>query len=529
MPRTKYPRAWSRRTFLRGAGAGLAGAGLGIGGCGTDPGVGAELRSGIWGDPRVGGEEAVLPASLRSDGILELFLIGGIAPWDTFYVVPEHGDPAKGGPNAGTQWWCFQDTPDNIPAWLNMCGGPDIPLLDKPWAKDGQGRDVYLGPFLYPLRARPDIIRRMRLWVVVHGQKAHETAIPLALCGHPASSSRMSSSGAHFERFFQARETGYRQNPYSAVIYPRLGDLSALNTEVASAVGLHSGSARPLSLRLNREGLSSAGIGRESVLERKDELDAAVMGYLDRYEAAFYRNGGNDRVRSQALDDFRHARIGLGRSDSFLELVGPEAFQGIGGVECVDSTTEDYTEMGLRMAVNMLTHPTEPLAYVNCIDGGLLPATGGAAYDTHLRHVSQCGRNLSHTMKALVSRINEPGENDPAKLDLDRHTVLLTTEFGRTPYPVGDGLNHWAEGYVMVGFGGVFQEDQAGVVGSIAEDGYAEDFITPRDFRAAMLSAVGSWPFNDESFAVADVSANSLNEIEAAMYLREHVLGHPVG
>jgi len=460
--------------------------------------------------------------------MLELFLIGGIAPWDTFYVVPEHGDPAAGGPHAGTQWWAFQDGPDNIPDWLGMCGGGSLPLLTKPWALDGAGRDVYLGPFLYPLRARPDITRRMRAWVVVHDQQAHETAIPLSLCGMPASSARMASTGAHIERFMQARSKGHRQNPYSSVIYPRLGDLSALNTEVASAVGLHSGTARPLSLRLNGEGLSSAGMSREGVLERKDRMDQAVLGYLDRYQSAFVRSGGEARVRSQALDDFVHARRALGRSEALVELVGAEAFTGAFGSECVDSSPEDYTEMGLRMAVKMLLHPTEPVSYVNCIDGGLLPATGGAAYDTHLRHVSQCGRNLSHTMKALVARINEPGEDDPAKLDLDRHTVVLTTEFGRTPFPIGDGLNHWSEGYIVVAFGGVVTEDHAGIVGSIAEDGFAEDFITPTDFRASLLLAMGIWPFNEESFAVADVSAPSLNEIEAAVFLRERVWGYPV-
>ena len=58
--------------------------------------------------------------------------------------------------------------------------------------------------------------------------------------------------------------------------------------------------------------------------------------------------------------------------------------------------------------------------------------------------------------------------------------------------------------------------------------GFADDFITPTDFRASLLLAMGIWPFNEESFAVADVSAPSLNEIEAAMFLREHVWGYPV-
>ena len=66
------------------------------------------------------------------------------------------------------------------------------------------------------------------------------------------------------------------------------------------------------------------------------------------------------------------------------------------------------------------------------------------------------------------------------------------------------------------------------LVGSIGEDGFATDYITPTDFRASLLLAKGIWPFNDESFAVADVSADSLNEIEAAIYLREQVLGYPL-
>ncbi|MEE2830390.1 MAG: DUF1501 domain-containing protein [Myxococcota bacterium] len=505
---------------------GLVGAGLGAAACPSVDGPTGEGRTGVWGDPRPGGAEALIPAGARPDGILELFLIGGIAPWDTLYVVPDHGDPAKGGPYAGTQWWTFQETGDNIPGWLSLCGGSNRPLLESSWATDPSGRQVYLGPFLYPLRERPDIVRRLRLWVVVHGQSAHETAIPLALCGQLQSSARMASTGAHIERFMQARGDGTRENPYSAVIYPRLGDLSALNTEVASAVGMHSGTARPLSLRLSPNGLSAAGLERVAVASRRDRLDQAVMGYLDRYEAAFFRSGASDRVRAQALDDFRNARRALGRTDSFLSLVGSDAFEGAFGEECVDSSPADYTEMGLRIAVNMLTHPTEPVRYVNCIDGGLLPATGGAAYDTHLRHVSQCGRNLSHTMKSLVSRINEPGEGDPDKLDLDRHTVLLTTEFGRTPYAVGDGTNHWTEGYVVAAFGGLFEEDHSGVVGSIGEDGFAIDYITPTDFRASLLLAMGIWPFNDESFAVADVSADSLSELDAAVYLREQVLGY---
>lgn len=527
MSERNTPHVWTRRSFLKRSSA--ATLGFALAGCEGSPDdtVAAERSQGLWGVPRIGGEEALLPPEKRPDGVLEFFLFGGVCPWDSFYVVPDFNRPEAGGPQAGTMWHTFQNTQVNIPDQFGLCGGDGRPLLGDRFGVAG-GADVFLGPWLYPLRERPDIVNRMRMWVMQHDQGAHETGIPFALTGSLQSSPRMAATPSHTERYFQERQTDARRAPWSSVVYPGLSDLSALNGEVASATGLHRGSARPLSLRLGQEGLAEDGLTRTSVAGRTAELDRLVDLYAQRWQQRLVRRDTGERVRAPAVEDFLAARRALERADAIVDTVGEEAFSGAFGEECIDASPADYTAMGLRTGVHMLTHPTDPLKWVTVIDGGLLPATGGAAYDTHFLHVEHSSRNLVHSMKQLVAHINEPGENDPGKIDLDRHTVFITTEFGRTPYPVGDGLNHWAHGYVVCAFGGPFDEDRAGIVGSIAEDGYATTAISPTDLRAAMMQLQGIWPFTGESFAVGDISADTLDEIESATWIREHILGYPL-
>ena len=70
------------------------------------PGCGAEERPRTlgelpWGSTVSSSEaQALPPLSARPDGVFELYLFGGLCAWDTFYVVPEFGDPAAGGPLA---------------------------------------------------------------------------------------------------------------------------------------------------------------------------------------------------------------------------------------------------------------------------------------------------------------------------------------------------------------------------------------------------------------------------------------------
>lgn len=494
-------RSPSRRRFLTGSVLGAAGLAAGL--------------------PRRGRaqeviEELLVPEGARPDGVLELFLFGGVNAFDTFYVLPEFG---AGSP--GRMWHSFQEGPNGIPAWFANCGGTGDLL--HPFANDAAGRTVQLGPFLYPLRERADILDRMRIVVLAHDDSTHQSGVPHMLCGHQRNNPRMAATAAHVQRHLQDT-AGERATPYSYVLYPDLFDLSVLNGDAAGAIGLHRASARPMTLRLGPEGLDAYQLQRPTHGDSRSAHDALVDHYTQRYRRRV-RFGGQD-VRSRHLEDFEAARRSLALTPQLLDLLPKSAFSARGGSECGDVSEADYTAMELDLGVHLLTHPTDAAKYVTVLDGGLLPAAGGGAYDTHFFHVSQSARNVVHMARTLADRINRPDEDDPGKLDLDRHMVLLTTEFGRSPVSNAGGLDHWPFGYAVVVIGGPTTASQKGVVGAIDDEGLATDFITPADFRASMLMAQGIWPFSDQSFAVGDISEGD-TEARAATWLREHVLGYP--
>jgi hypothetical protein len=480
-----------------------------------------EATAGPWGSPRDAEHAAALmPEDKRPERIVEFFLFGGLAPWDTVYVVPEHGDPEQGGPYAMQQWWQFQFGPDNVQDHFNRCGGGSRDLYE-PFATDALGKTVNLGPFVYPLRDRPDLLRRMRILVMGHDQLSHQAAVPLALCGQLRSSPRLASTGAHIERYFQDRVGN--QRPHAWQIIPGLPDLGTFSADSANSIGLHRPSARPLQVRFNGDGLDLEALRRPAFGSRRTAVDAAVERYLQAYEAR-YRHG-DGRLRSAGLDDYAAARAALGRSDAILALLNDTVASGSQGMECGETSAADYTTMGLRLAAHLATRPEGAPRYINAVDGGLFPATAGAAYDTHVNHVVESSTNVVHFFSEFASRINEPGEDDPDKLDLDRDLVLVTTEFGRDPTATGTGTEHWPGGYAVLAFGGPIDEERSGVVGAIGEDGLASESVTPAEFRASLLLAMGIWPFSTESFAVGDVR-EGVTELDAAVWLKERIWGY---
>jgi len=524
----------SRRHFLRGFGAaGLGAAGLGLAACdGEAPGASpTPLADPGAPPPGSGGREltadelaALLPESARPDGILDLFLLGGLNPFDTFYVVEEHGRPNPNDPNsAGEMWHAFADYEESIPDWFQRCDGGNRPLLE-PFGLDAAGFTVNLGPFLYPLRDRPDITSRMRIVVMRHEETTHQSGVPYGLCGHRRNTPRLAGTGAHLQAHLHATR-GARTTPDSYVLLPGLQDLSALNADSAAAMGLHSGSARPMTLRLNAGGVEVDALRRVALGDHVDVVDAAVAQYQKQFARRMAFSGNGEVVRSAAWSDYISGRAGLLAAPDVVNLLDPTALGPQEGMECEQFGSPDYTKMGLDIATQLLTHPTSPAAYVSDVDGGLAAASGGGAYDTHFFHVPESARNVTHMARELAARINEPGEEDPRKLDLDRHMVMLTTEYGRSPKQIGGGLDHWPYGYVQVLIGGPVTEEQAGVVGSIDPFANADGGFNPADFRAAALLATGIWPFSDRSFAVGDISAGN-NERDCAMYLREELLGY---
>ena len=88
----------------------------------------------------------------------------------------------------------------------------------------------------------------------------------------------------------------------------------------------------------------------------------------------------------------------------------------------------------------------------------------------------------------------------------------------------GDGRNHHPYAYTTLMFGGPVGVNQKGIVGAIGPDSLAVNPLSPAQTRAAILTALGIYPFAPECYAVSDVFGAG-NELQAAMWLKEEVLG----
>ncbi len=475
--------------------------------------------------------------------MLEVFCLGGLSPWETFYTVPEYGNPSNGGPYSGQQWWSFQEGGMmSVPEWFQACNPGSQPLYE-PYAIDSTGATVNLGPFIYPLRNRPDILARMRVWVMTHVVEPHAIAIPLGVAGHGISNPRMAGFGTHVQRYFGERSD--RAAPFSYTIYLNSFD-RANNGTAATALGLQPSSAQPVALQLGPDPRLPRQLPRPGVSGYKNELDELVNYYTARFRRRMAETTGVD-LRSRGFMDYASARQAMGGHEALVSLLPAEFFELTETTLCSQdpmfiNSSPSYTALNetgaaFKLARHLLTAGDDAARYVQIMDGGIYTDPTGQGYDAHGNQVLQMGPNVSHMCKQLVASINEPGENDPGKLDLDRHFVLLHTEFGRAPTPEltpanphGGGTNHWPWAYVIVGFGGFVDEEHSGIIGAIGENSFAVSGFSPTDHRAAMLLAMGVWPFSETSFAIGDIAGmnNNSTQLDAAIKLRDEILGYPV-
>jgi len=509
MSRILRPR---RRDLLKGAAA------LGLGG--LLPGS-RRAWAGAWGGaPDATAAGLLLGEGVRAESVLEVFLYGGLGPFESFYVVEDYG--METDPDYPKEQWHLFERTHNLQ--FNQCKLEE-PFL-QPFATDALGKTVNLGPIVAPLRERPDILARMRILVQRHDLEPHEAAIPMALSGQRLGSSRMCGIGAAAQRYAMDRDVTGRVVPYSYVLYPDT-EISTDNLRAASSVGLHPGSARPLDLRLTAESYLPDQLARSVLGDKREQYDALVAHYVAREQARYTSGLAGGQVRSRGLDDHAFATRVLQNADQLAGLLPADVLANQSGKECGDKSDTDTTKMGLTIAAHLLTHPDTPAKHVTVVDGGLIPASGGGGYDTHSQHLPDTSRNLMAMLESLVSVVNEPGEGDPAKIDLDKTMIVLNTEFGRTPFVQagsGDGTNHHPYGYVTVLIGGPVNSDQAGIVGAIGPDGWADRYVTPVESRAAVLAAMGIYPFSQEGFAIGDLRGFA-DEKDGLAWLNEIVLG----
>jgi hypothetical protein len=501
-----------RRDFLKGAGivAGTAASGLGVSLWG--------MRQALaFGEVPKEAEGILIPSEQRAQSILEIFLYGGVSQYESFYCVPSLGQADN------SQWYSFLN--DGVQAAVDKCGWTQAPLTE-PFALDSNGAMVHLGPFVMPLRERPDVVARTRVSITAHDLEPHEGAIPMVLAGRGLGHPALSGLGAHIQRYFLDQFPEPGRAPYSyALLSAGANGLPTDNIRSVAAIGMHPGAARPLSIQIDAAGDLTQLLGRQNIAAVRPQYDVLMQHYIDQYHARLKWKGQGAPLRAPRLGDLEAASRSIGNSSAISGVLEPQFFQQFGGSQCGDNADTDAMGMNVKLAAHLLTHPTTPAKYVCVVDTGLQGADGGGGYDTHFENSITQSRNLSHTLKSILSVVNQPGENDPMKIDLDKTMIVLTSEFGRTPWKQGNqGRNHWPYGFPIVFIGGPVRSVNKGVFGGCGNDGRATLASTPQENRIAALLAMGIWPFAQESYNVSDVPG-AANEVSAALLVQKRQLG----
>ncbi len=495
-----------RRTFLTLAGG--AGAAVMVG-----PWI-RTSRASTFGVFPAGTESVQLAPNQRAKKILEIFLYGGLSPWETLYYVRDYGT-ATDPQHPNTQYYAYASANASI---VSQCGGSEAA---RPFATDANGAMVEIGPFASRLDTRADLTARMRVVVQRHNLEPHEAAVPMALTGRPVGQPNAAGLGAHVQ---QARLDGGltpdRASPHSYVF--STADVTSDNVAAAAAAGAHPGSARPLLIKTNSNAGITTLLERNTVGANRASHDALVESYIDQYQGrlTWQRADHAGRVRSPRTDDLIVAHTTATKSDAIRAVLTDDLFATKTNQTCGSQVRTSLPHIGITAATGLLTHPTEPASYVCVSDVGLERASGGGGYDTHTGNAQDQAMNFDNLMHALSGVINAPGEMNPRKLDLDDTLIILNTEFGRTPTRQDTtGRNHHPYGYVTAFIGGPITTAEKGVSGAIDRDGTASVFATPAENRMAALLAVGIWPFAAEGFNVADspLATTELGAAQAAM------------
>ena len=501
----------SRRDFLRGVAASTFG--LGVGASSTSAWA---LQSG-WGTYPVASKGVELPVKMQAKRILDIHFEGGFSPWESFYTVPS----ASYGKNNKAMWWTFLNDPKGTAYWHDKCWGSGVPL-HEPWLVDGAGTTVHLGPHIVPLRQRKDVLKRTRVLTMAHKLGVHELAVPLALTGQEFGSPRKAAMGAIIQRHFHEK-LGPSAVPYAYVVAEQ-----ARGSSIASAwsVGLHEASHRPLQVYIGMGQEFPALLARQGLGGTEKLHDALLKHYVGQYRQSLTPPGAKVAVRSPDFEGHATAATQLGNSAGIAKILKSSMFSAKSGNSCDFIKSKSLTRMQLELAVSILQQPGGVARYVQVVDRGYSPHPFG--WDTHTDHARGSAITSHQFWSSLMPLINKPGEKNPAKIDLDDTLICISTEFGRSPLQqVGKGgRNHWPNGYVTAVMGGPVQSAQAGLVGHIDSSGIAVKPISPLHQRAALLVAMGIWPFELESFDVGGVPGGSATK--SAQWLREHVLGVPV-
>lgn len=501
----------SRRSFLRGAAAALAGTYTLVRSTESDATGGLP-----WGDYPDALKSLALPKAKQAKNVLELFVFGGLCPWETFYA----SDDPEYGFLTDYMWWTFQQGPNNLPQWTKKnpeCKYP--PVLD--FMPDALGHMVKLGTLTEPLRSRADIVGRLRLQILSHGVYPHDFARALASTGYAGGSPRLSGLGTAVSHY----QLDHAPSQVGGAAYV-LAELPTL-LPTASRVGSHPVAARPLELRVD----GSPSSLFQTIKPQKPAVQSLGDALRKSYLAQQTWPGEAGHVRSKALSNLDSLELQLASLEQLGKVLKPSDFDSPAGMGLLYPFVHDLTQTKLQIAAKILTQTGGAARHVTVVETGYSTGDAGfgvGGYDFHQEYVQHAVDMYPRLWKRLCDVINAPGEQNPQKLNLDDTLVVINTEFGRAPLPQNFkmGRNHHPAAYVTAMFGGPVGTAQKGIVGAIDKEALPVNPLTPAETRMATLVALGIYPFSKETFDYTDVPGAKSPEA-ALVKLNQIVLGVP--
>jgi len=508
----------SRRSFIKAATVASAAGAAGV--------LSSQLAYG-WGE--VTDTTVLGPIPTGGYKILEIFLYGGVSPWETFYVRTGIADPFFG-----------LDTQVGDLDWSGSCTGVPSPAgQTSAFATDSLG-SVAWGPSTKPLWSRSDIFSRARMVVLQHNLEPHEAAIPYSLTGHVLGRPNFSGLGAAVSHRFA--NSGHPL-PYSYVLMPDGGATVGDNFHGMISTGTHGGEHRPLLLMV---GPTSGSLGTQL---QRNGISSPANDLLRFFRASYADKLRTNGVvaRSKGYSAYTAGVDNLLNAPALSILLSSANLAPANATGCasflpaVPLTALDRTSAAIRAGAFLLStaEASGGARYVGVIDGGLMQA-GGAGYDTHGGNTLTTGVNIWNVCSTLADVIDNSSTPAAGKISLNDTLVVIKTEFGRTPAPNGGGgRDHWPHGYVNILIGGpITSRGIAGAIGfDTTERGHARPVtltptlelghFTPSEFQGALMLAAGIFPFQPENFGIGDMSVATRDATEnlTATQLRSRVLG----
>jgi hypothetical protein len=438
----------------------------------------------------------------RDFKILEIFLYGGLSPWETFYVDRPAGlldwDPEAWDTSSGAWRGSFIKKGEGL---------EDFADGDLSFSRsfDPARPNVHLSAVTKPLWEGDDpLVDRMRVVVLQHNQAPHEGAIPLALTGLRIGNPRASGIGAAIDRHVRVGGGADGANqifPAAYFLEPQI--FSEFDAGIST--GLHGAAHRPLRLPLGGGRLVGA-LARDNLPPAQNVYDALLSGNTAAFGDALSHHADSP-LRSRGYTGYVAAQTALRHGPTLAPLVNQED---------PPPGTSNF-EKNLDLALTLLNREEE-----NESVGYACAVTESDAFDAHDKDdigAETLGK-LGPVLAALRTRAQRAPGGETPRLDLDNTLVLLNTEFGRTPWWQGygdspddqpdedmaGGRNHHPRGTVNVLIGGPITS--RGFAGRMTEAGSADqaNCFTPTDVRACLLMAAGINPIHNDIFSVSDLS-----------------------